>query len=108
MGKPNYNRIYSDLIKIKFPDKIMMYQELLDKKELGVLDVIELNRELFGTGESSSEKFNQKFRSYDRASILRILDYQRDHKLNNLQLARHFNLSRSTVAGWKKRFLIKK
>ncbi|KYH06602.1 transposase [Chryseobacterium cucumeris] len=107
MGKPNYNKIYSDIIQLKFPDKLLVCQKLLDKKELSVLDVIELNRKLFETSDLSSEKFNQKLRSYDRRSILRMLDYQRDNKLNNSQLATHFNLSRNTVTVWKKRFLVK-
>lgn len=105
MGKPNYNRIYSDLIKMKFPDQIMIYQDRLNKKELSFLDVIDLNKKLFGKSDSYSENFNQKLKSYDRPSILRILDYQREHKLTNLQLAKHFNLSRNTVSAWKKRFL---
>lgn len=107
MRKPNYNRIYSDMIRIRFPEKMVLYQDLLDRKELGVLDVIELNLKLFGKNDIHAEKFNQKLRSYDHNSILRILEYQREYQLTNIQLSRHFKLSRNTVTFWKKKFLVK-
>ena len=49
--------------------------------------------------------FNQKLHSFDQESILKILDYQKRHKCNNTELARHFKISRNTVASWKKRFV---
>ncbi|UOU97078.1 hypothetical protein MUU74_11295 [Chryseobacterium daecheongense] len=75
---------------------------LLNKKELSNIDIIELNRKVFETMDLETEKFNQKLRSYNTTSIIKILDYQEKNSLNNTQLAKHFKLSRNTVAKWKK------
>ena len=107
MLTPDYKRIYTDIIAIKFPDKKAECEVLLNKPNLSVLDVIELNSKVFGIApDRSTELFNQKHRSYRRADILKILDYQKKHLLNNSQLAKHFKLSRNTVAKWKKMFLL--
>ncbi len=105
-SRPNYNRIYSDILKMKYPHKWEDCKTLLGKKELSVLDVIELNRKIFGSGSKYDEEINQKHRSYNKSTIFAILDYQRINKLNNSQLARHFKLSRNTVTKWKKFFCI--
>ncbi|HUH25918.1 MAG TPA: helix-turn-helix domain-containing protein [Flavobacterium sp.] len=47
---------------------------------------------------------NQKYRSYDKATIIEILNYQKKNGLNNTQLANHFKLSRNTVAKWERLF----
>lgn len=49
---------------------------------------------------------NQKFKSYKRSDILKILDYQKKHKLNNIQLAKHFKMSRNTITKYKKNLQI--
>jgi len=103
MRKPNYNRIYIDLLEAKFPEKLKYFKSILDrKKQLSVLDVIKLNEDLFGV----SCKERQKYRSYDKPTVLEILDYQKKNRLNDTQLATHFRLSRNTVATWKKKFIV--
>lgn len=97
---PDYKRIYSDILTIKYPHKISECEGILSKKTVSVLDVIKLNTIIFG-----SFKDNQKHRSYDKATIFEILNYQKKNKLNNSQLALHFKLSRSTIAKWKKHFV---
>jgi DNA-binding transcriptional regulator YiaG len=105
MKKPNYKRIYLDLIEIKFPDQLDQYKALLThKKELSVLEVVHLNQKIFGEPDQETLQHNQRNRSYDKKAILEILDYQKKNKLNNSQLAQHFRLSRNTVSSWKKRF----
>lgn len=47
---------------------------------------------------------NQKYRSYDKATIIEILNYQKKNSLNNTQLSNHFKLSRNTVTKWKTLF----
>lgn len=104
---PDYKRIYTDIIAMKFPDKKTECEVLLNKPDLSVLDVIELNNKVFGIAtDRPTEIFNQKHHSYKRNDILKILDYQKKHTLNNSQLAKHFKLSRNTVAKWKKLFLV--
>ncbi len=99
--KPDYRKIYTDMIRLKFPEKMDLCTDILNKTQLGNLDIVTLNRILFQT---DNEEENQKLRSYDRQSIFEILDYQKNHKMNNSQAARHFKLSRNTIAKWKKVF----
>lgn len=99
---PDFKLIYSDILNKLHPEKTQDCQELLSKKELSVMDILELNQKIFG----KSEKLNQKYRSYDKSYILHILEFQKENKLNNTQLAGHFNLSRNSIAKWKKFFLI--
>lgn len=103
---PDYKRIYTDILNSKYPEKTEECKFFLSKSYLSALDIIELNKKVFGIDDRSTVVFNQKHRSYDRSSILEILDYQKKHKLNNSQLADHFRLSRNTVSKWKKLFLI--
>ncbi|ANF49118.1 transposase [Chryseobacterium glaciei] len=104
-GSVNYKRIFTDIITKKFPEKITECRSILDKKALSVLDVIELNRKIFGNSDKSTQIFNQKERSYNESAILKILDYQKKNKLNNSQLALHFKMSRNTISKWKKIFI---
>jgi len=104
-NQPDYKNIYEDILQKKFPHKKDECKALLNKENLSVLNIIELNQRIFGI-HKESEQFNQKHRSYNRSDILQILDYQKKHKLNNSQLANHFKLSRNTVAKWKKIFLV--
>lgn len=100
--EPDYKRIYSDIINIKYPEKKESCKILLEKPKLSVLDVIEINKKIFGRMDKQTEVFNQKHRSYDKTTILEILNYQKSKRFNNVELAYHFKLSRNTVAKWKK------
>ncbi|MGC4128511.1 MAG: helix-turn-helix domain-containing protein [Bergeyella sp.] len=104
--RPDYKNIYTDILHRKYPEKKKECLPLIrEKKTLSVLDIIELNRKIFGTSHETFEA-NQKHRSYSKADIMQILDYQKKNNLNNIQLARHFKLSRNTVTKWKKIFQI--
>lgn len=103
--EPDYRRIYSDIINFKYPEKIKSCKTLLQKKNLSVLDILKLNQNIFGMVDKQTETFNQKHRSYDKAAIIEILQYQEKHQLNNTQLALHFKVSRNSVAKWKKLLL---
>ncbi|MGC4128924.1 MAG: helix-turn-helix domain-containing protein [Bergeyella sp.] len=105
-NQPDYKTIYRDILQKKYPEKKQECLPLIrEKKNLSVLDIIELNIKIFGTSPETFEE-NQKHRSYSKSDILKILDYQKKHNLNNIELARHFKLSRNTVAKWKKMFLV--
>ncbi|WP_314243885.1 helix-turn-helix domain-containing protein [Empedobacter tilapiae] len=103
--KINYKTLYTDIINDLYPDKLLQCQEILNKQDLNILDILELNKLIFGEEYKNNIEVNQKFRSYSKQDILLILDYQKKHNLNNSQLANHFNLSRNTVAKWKKIFI---
>ena len=100
--RPDYKRIYTDIINKKNPAKGEECKNLLSKEELSVLDILELNKKIFGNADKEIETANHKFRSYQESDILQILDYQRKNNLNNIQLANHFKTSRNTIAKWKK------
>jgi hypothetical protein len=102
---PDYKRIYSDLIAEKFPNREEC-NTILSKKILSELDVITLNNILFKDNTRETMSFNQKHRSYSQETILEILEYQKTNKMNNVQLASHFKLSRNTIAKWKKIFVV--
>ncbi len=96
-NKPNYKLIYQDFIKEKHPDKSTICAPFFDKNLWTDLDIIKLNKVLLGNTSR-----NQRFKSYDKKTILEILNYQKVNNLNNCQLADHFKLSRNTVAKWKR------
>jgi len=101
-GKPDYIKIYTDLIELKYPEKRYKCQAILSKSSLSSLDIIDLERILFKSIDKEFDDFNQAHRSYNEKAILEILEYQDKNKLNNSEIARHFKLSRNTIARWKK------
>ncbi|MGV0924456.1 helix-turn-helix domain-containing protein [Empedobacter tilapiae] len=101
----NYKTLYTDIINDLYPDKLLQCQEILNKETLSIFNVLELNKLIFGELNQNNNGFNQRLKSYSKKDILLILDYQKKHRLNNSQLANHFNLSRNTVAKWKKMFI---
>lgn len=102
---PDYKTLYKDILLKKCPKKLIDCEKKLKKETLSVMDIIEINRKIFGT-DADSISVNQRHCSYSKSDILKILDYQKKHKLNNSQLAAHFKLSRNTVAKWRKMFLL--
>ena len=100
ISRPDYKKIFSDILEKTYPEKKGLCETLLTKMQLSAIDIVEINQRIFGT-----EINNSKHRSYSKSDILKILDYQKIQKLNNSQLAEHFGLSRNTVTKWKKIFL---
>lgn len=101
---PNYKKIYTDMIAKKYPDKADACSIILRRKKLRSLDIVLLNKIIVGFDESHIE-INQKLKSYDKETVLEILMYQKRYQLNNKQVAHHFNISRNTLASWKKKYL---
>lgn len=102
---PNYQQIYLDIIAEKYPEK--MYDSKINEKVYNlvtILDIISLNDLIFEKRNLNIENHNQKLRSYDKKSILAILDYQKKNNLNNSQLSKHYKLSRNSISKWKKIF----
>ncbi|TDX87247.1 helix-turn-helix domain-containing protein [Epilithonimonas xixisoli] len=100
--KPNYTRIYLDIIKYKNKEKIVS-QELVKKiNNIKIVkDILEIEKELF---KDNYLRQNQKLKSYDEPTIKLILKYQKKNQLTNLELAKQYNISRNTIARWKKNF----
>lgn len=101
---PNYCKIYKDLIERKFPEKLAELSYMLIKENLNSYEVIKLNEVLFGKKSKKQQHQEQRYRAYDKQTILRILRYQQQKKLNNKELALHFKLSTNTIAKWKSIF----
>lgn len=102
--RPDYKRIFTDIINKKDPNLKEKCKAILSKVELTVLDILELNQWIFGNVNKENETNNQKFRSYKESDILHILHYQKVNNLNNIQVANHFKTSRNTISKWKKMF----
>ncbi|MDP9962253.1 helix-turn-helix domain-containing protein [Chryseobacterium lathyri] len=102
--KPDYKRIYHDILSDEYPERIDEFKNILEKPILSFLDMLQLNQKIFGKVDKSIETFNQRHRSYSANDIFEILDYQKNNNLNNVQLANHFKLSRNTITKWKKMF----
>lgn len=100
----NYKAIYTDLINKKFPEKMVLCQNILRKKNISVLDAIKMNNLLFPQNSLEDERFSQKHKSYMENDILRILDDQRRNKLTNTEVALKYKMSRNTIAKWRKTF----
>ena len=105
INSPDYKMIYLDIIRKKHPDKEKKCGSILKKINLSAIDIIRLNDLIFGIKDKEVEAFNQNHRSYSKSDILKILDYQKRHKLNNSELSRHFRLSRNTISKWRRIFL---
>ncbi|MFP3593247.1 helix-turn-helix domain-containing protein [Chryseobacterium sp. SIMBA_038] len=103
-NSPDYKRIFNDMIQMKFPEKEKECQNILSKKELSSLDILHLNEKIFGTEDRETQIFNQSHRSYDKETVIEILELQKKNNLNNSELARDLKMSRNTITKWKKMF----
>lgn len=103
--EPDYKAIFTDIIESRYPHKQEKCEKILEKQNLSVLDVILLDKLIFGISDKELSRTNQKHRAYSQSTILEILSYGQIHKCNNTQLATHFKLSRNTITKWKKIFL---
>ncbi|EFK34284.1 Uncharacterised protein [Chryseobacterium gleum] len=103
---PDYKRIYEDILRLEHPAKKEQCKSILCKKAFSVNDVIAINNIIFPNADKKTENINQRHRSYDKAAILEILDYQKKNQLTTAQLSRYFKLSRNSIVKWKKWFSI--
>jgi len=103
--KPNYKKIFEDIVLKKCPQRYQEFEYYFNKENLTILDVIEINNRIFGLKDKLTMSFNQQHKSYDYETILEMLTYQQTEKLNNVELANHFNLSRNTVSKWRRLYL---
>lgn len=94
----NYKRIFQDILDLKFPEKKELRAIVLEKEINDFYDVLSLNKMIFG-----DENKENKHKSYDSSTITKVLKYQQENKLSNIETAQKFNLSRNTVSAWKKR-----
>lgn len=107
MNRPNYQQIYTDIITMNYPHLFPKCKHLLRKKNLSDLEILELNQIIFGTSKPVTQNSNpNKYKSYNKSTVLNILQFQKDNRYNNAQLSEHFNISKNTIQKWKKQFLV--
>ena len=75
INKPNYRRIYSDIIQKKCPEKKEECIPLLKKRNLSSIDILKINRKIFLVEETENNSSNNRLRSYNKSDIAAILDF---------------------------------
>lgn len=100
--RPDYKKIYKEIIARKYPDKMKQCETILKKEYLIDFDIIKLSN-ILNAGEN---KENQIFKSYDKESILCILEFQKKHKYNNTEVSNVLSISRNTIGKWRKLYTV--
>ncbi|MBD3904882.1 helix-turn-helix domain-containing protein [Chryseobacterium sp. Ch-15] len=100
--RPNYNRIYQDLLQQQYPEKlkcpkIKEHLSRLDSTE----EILKLNQRLFKQNKETS-KTNQQLKTYDKKTMMKLLNYQKKHDFSTSFMSRKYNISRTTFSKWKK------
>lgn len=104
-NRPNYQQLYADMIRDKYPEKEKLCTGLLKKKNWIALDVIAINKILFDINKKDSDKdLDKKHRAYDTESILKILRYQYENELTNVDTVELYGISKNTLTKWKKAY----
>ncbi|MEF9477741.1 helix-turn-helix domain-containing protein [Chryseobacterium sp. RRHN12] len=98
--RPNYKRIYQDMLKMEHPEKLKdpKIKELLEKLNTSE-DVLKFNEKLF-----KQSRENQKLKTYDRQTMLKLLQYQKKHGHSTSYMSRKYKISRTTLSKWKVMF----
>lgn len=104
INAPDYRKIYTDMIEMKYLHKKGKCEAVLNKPRLTVMDIFEIEKIIFDANDLQNDKENGKFRAYDSESILQILNYQKKNKMSNTEISNHFKISRNSLAKWKKMF----
>ncbi|UOE38782.1 helix-turn-helix domain-containing protein [Chryseobacterium oryzae] len=102
--RPNYHKIYHDLLNIKYPEKLECpkIREQLQKLN-STEEILKLNESLFKTTHETA-KTNQQLKTYDKKTMLKLLKYQKKHGLSTSYMSRKHKISRTTFSKWKKIF----
>ncbi|MDV7698993.1 helix-turn-helix domain-containing protein [Chryseobacterium soli] len=102
--RPNYTKIYEDMLKQDYPDKLKDPKILTLLKKLNTTeDVLKFNDKLFEQSRESQQN-NQKLKTYDKKTMLKLLQYQKKHEFSTSYMSRKYKISRTTLAKWKKMF----
>jgi len=99
---PDYQKIYWDMILKQSPDRITEFSSFFEKKKICVLDVLKINNTLFSNSDRETKMLNSRLVSYDETAIFEILEYQKKYNLSNAKIGEEFNVSRNTIAKWKR------
>lgn len=102
--RPNYKKIYYDMLKLEHPEKL---QDPKIKELLGKLntteDILKFNEKIFEQSKESQIN-NQKLKTYDKETMFKLLQYQNKHSFSTSYMSRKYKISRTTIMNWKKAF----
>jgi hypothetical protein len=102
--RPNYKKIYYDLLKEKQPEKLGDPKILHLLNNLNTMeDVLKINA-LVSDSSKKNLKKNQQLKNYDKKTVLRLLHYQKKHNLSDNFMSKKLKMSRTTIAKWRKIF----
>ncbi|MEN4761604.1 helix-turn-helix domain-containing protein [Chryseobacterium sp. C39-AII1] len=101
---PNYKKIYYDIFKEKYPEQLDDPQILYLLDNINTIeDVLKVNA-LISESSRESEKNNQRLKNYDKATVLKLLQYQKKHNLSTNFMSKKHKMSRTTIMKWWKIF----
>lgn len=66
-------------------------------------DVLNFNELVFKQSKESLRN-NQKLKTYDKKTMLKLLQYQKKHGFSTSFMSKKYKISRTTLAKWKKTF----
>lgn len=102
--RPNYKKIYQDMLKMDYPEKLKDPKVIELLKKLNTTeDVLNFNEKIFEQSKESQQN-NQKLKTYDKKTMLKLLQYQQKHGFSTSYMSRQYKISRTTIAKWKKTF----
>ncbi|MFP3598368.1 helix-turn-helix domain-containing protein [Chryseobacterium sp. SIMBA_029] len=92
------------MLKQDYPDKLKDPKILTLLKKLNTTeDILKFNDKLFEQSRESQQN-NQKLKTYDKKTMLKLLQYQKKHEFSTSYMSRKYKISRTTLAKWKKMF----
>ncbi|SHF12767.1 helix-turn-helix domain-containing protein [Chryseobacterium vrystaatense] len=102
--RPNYKKIYYDMLRLEHPEKLKdpKIKELLGKLDT-TEDILNFNDRIFEQSKESQVN-NQKLKTYDKKTMLKLLQYQNKHGFSTSYMSRKYKISRTTIMNWKKSF----
>jgi Transcriptional regulator containing PAS, AAA-type ATPase, and DNA-binding domains len=102
--RPNYTKIYQDMLKEKAPDKLKDPEIKRQLKKLNTTEnVLSFNEKVFKQSKESL-LHNQKLKTYDKQTILKLLHYQEKHGFSTSHMSKKYKISRTTLTKWRKTF----
>ncbi|KQT25805.1 hypothetical protein ASG22_03620 [Chryseobacterium sp. Leaf405] len=102
--RPNYKKIYQDMLKDDHPEKLEnpKIQKLLNGLKT-TEEILNFNDLIFEQSKESIRN-NQQLKTYDKKTILKLLQYQKKHDFSTSYMSRQYKISRTTIAKWRKLF----
>lgn len=92
------------MLKAEHPEKLEnpKIQKLLNGLKT-TEDILNFNDLIFEQSKESIRN-NQQLKTYDKKTILKLLQYQKKHDFSTSYMSRQYKISRTTIAKWRKIF----